>query len=55
MKGHVIICGLGHIGFRSFELFQQLGIKVAVITDNTSEDWRKKVESVGGLFIGYFV
>lgn len=50
MKGHVIICGLGHIGFRSFELFQQLGMKVAVITDKTSEDWRKKVEDAGGLF-----
>lgn len=50
MKGHVIICGLGHIGFRSFELFQQLGIKTAVITDKTSEDWRKRVEDSGGLF-----
>lgn len=50
MKEHVIICGLGHIGFRSFELFQQLGMKVAVITDKTSDDWRKKVEDSGGLF-----
>ena len=51
MKDHVIICGLGHIGFRSFELFNQLGIQVAVITDKTNDDWRKKVETSGGLFL----
>lgn len=50
MKDHVIVCGLGHIGFRTFELFQQLGIKTAVITDKTSEEWRKRVESSGGTF-----
>ena len=51
MKAHVIICGLGHIGFRSFELFQQLGICVAVITNKTNDDWRKKVEESGGEFL----
>ncbi len=51
MKDHVIICGLGHVGFRSFELLQQLGVKVAVITDKSPEDWRKKVEAAGGLFL----
>lgn len=51
MKDHIIICGLGHIGFRSFELLSRLDMKVAVITDKTPEDWQRKVEASGGLFI----
>ncbi len=51
MKDHVIICGLGHIGFRSFELLNLLGMKVAVITDKAPDDWQKKVVDSGGQFI----
>ncbi len=32
MKNHIIICGLGHVGFRLLDLFLRLGEKVSVIT-----------------------
>lgn len=51
MKDHVIICGLGHIGFRCFELFQQMGMRVAVISDAAPDDWKQRVEQSGGIYI----
>jgi voltage-gated potassium channel Kch len=51
MKDHVIVCGLGHIGFRAYELFHQLGFKVAVITDKSSDEWRNRVENTGDCFL----
>src|SRR5215469_4441455 len=50
MKGHVVVCGLGNVGFRCFELLDALGFKVAVITQTTLPDWERRVEQSGGRF-----
>ena len=36
--GHVIVCGLGHVGFRIVSLLVRLGLRGAVITRETSDD-----------------
>lgn len=51
MKDHVIICGLGTIGFQTFKLLRQTQQKIVVITDNTQDEWRWQVEEEGGHFI----
>ena len=40
LSGHVIVCGLGHVGYRCVMLLDRLGEKAAVITKETSETWR---------------
>lgn len=50
MKDHVIICGLGKIGFRTFELLKQTKQKIVVISDKAHEEWRWQVEEAGGVF-----
>jgi Trk K+ transport system NAD-binding subunit len=51
MKDHVIICGLGNIGFHVFELLNRAGVSVAVISDKTHAEWVWKIEQSGGLFL----
>jgi phosphoglycerate dehydrogenase-like enzyme len=51
MKARVIICGLGHVGFRCFELLDALGFKVAIITETTSPDWQRRVEESASPYI----
>jgi voltage-gated potassium channel Kch len=50
MKDHVIICGLGNIGFRTFELLIQAHQQIAVISDATHDEWRWQVEKAGAKF-----
>ncbi|MDR3476447.1 MAG: NAD-binding protein [Gammaproteobacteria bacterium] len=50
MKDHVIICGLGNIGFRTFELLIQAHQHIAVISDTTHDEWRWQVEKAGAEF-----
>ncbi len=50
MKDHIIICGLGNVGFHVFELLQRAGIQVAVISEKTHEEWAWQVKQSGGLF-----
>ncbi len=51
MKDHIIICGLGNIGFRIFELLKQAKQEMVVISDKVHEDLRWKVEESGSVFI----
>jgi Trk K+ transport system NAD-binding subunit len=44
---HVIICGLGHVGFRVFELLSSLGMQITVISDRTADDKRDKAMASG--------
>jgi Trk K+ transport system NAD-binding subunit len=49
MKSHVIICGLGELGFHVFELLERAGIQVAVISNRTHAEWAWQIEKSGGL------
>lgn len=51
MKPLVIICGLGQIGFRCFELLRAAGYGVCVITTSTTDDWMQIVIASGGRVI----
>lgn len=49
MQNHVIICGLGELGFHVFELLERAGIPVAVISNTTHAEWAWQIEKSGGL------
>ncbi len=51
MRPLVIICGLGQIGFRSFEILHAAGFCVSVVTSSTSDDWMQAVLDSGGRVI----
>jgi|GEM_PF-6591612 len=51
MKDHIIICGLGHVGFSTFEILRLAKQKIAVISDQTDDEWRWQVEATGGIFL----
>jgi Trk K+ transport system NAD-binding subunit len=40
MKDHIIICGLGHVGYRIAELLHALGEPFAVLTRELRPEWR---------------
>lgn len=47
MHGHVIVCGLGQVGYRVVGALLRLGENVTVITLDCREDWRRTVEEAG--------
>lgn len=47
----VIVCGLGHIGYRAATLLARLGVEVAVVCRPTRDEWIRAVEAAGGLVI----
>lgn len=51
MKPLVIICGLGQVGFRCFEILRAAGFCVCVITTKTTDDWMQVVVESGGRVI----
>jgi Trk K+ transport system NAD-binding subunit len=51
MRDHIIICGLGHIGFRTFELLLRMNQKIILISENINSEWRSQIEEVGCTFI----
>ena len=51
MKDHIIICGLGNIGFHVFELLTRAGFQVAVITEKTHAEWAWQVTEAAGLML----
>lgn len=50
MKDHVIICGLGEIGFRVFSLLHQAGIQTSIISNKTHVEWVWQIERSGNHF-----
>ena len=44
---HVIVCGLGQVGFRCTMLLRQLGIPVTVVTAEDPRGFRKLVTEAG--------
>lgn len=51
MKDHIIICGLGNIGYRTFELLAQANQQIVVISDMIRDEWRWQIEAMGGTFL----
>lgn len=51
MDGHVVILGLGHVGFRVFELLRRLGEAVAVADQRADPERVAQVERHGGMFV----
>jgi Trk K+ transport system NAD-binding subunit len=44
LKDHLIVCGLGHVGYRIVELLRELCEPFAVITRDIRPDWRAAIE-----------
>lgn len=51
MTGHIVVCGLGHVGYRIADLLLRLGEKVAVIASDAREDWLELLASRGVLIV----
>ncbi len=47
MKDHIIVCGLGRVGYRVAEVLWRLGEAVTVITEPTREEWVSTVRERG--------
>jgi Trk K+ transport system NAD-binding subunit len=45
--GHVIVCGLGRVGYRLSMLLLRLGEKVVVINETARADWLRAVQEAG--------
>ncbi|MCL5284079.1 MAG: NAD-binding protein [Armatimonadetes bacterium] len=50
-RDHIVLCGLGHVGFRILETLSALGEDVVVITASTKPDWLRRAEHLGRLTI----
>ena len=46
-RGHVVVCGLGHVGYRAVHLLRRLGEEVTAITLPTRDDWVRSAEAAG--------
>src|SRR5438105_24377 len=51
VKGHVIVCGLGHVGFRIVELLARLGERFAVVAGETRSEWIEALRGWGALIV----
>ena len=49
---HVIVCGLGHVGYRTVRLLMRLGQRGVVITRQLNEDWRRAIEPQFRVIVG---
>jgi len=44
LSGHLIVCGLGHVGYRIVELLIRLGQRGVVIAQQVNADWQAHIE-----------
>jgi Trk K+ transport system NAD-binding subunit len=52
MTNHVVVCGLGHVGYRTIRLLIRLGQRGVVITKQVNEDWRHAIEPQFHVIVG---
>jgi len=45
MDNHIIVCGLGHVGYRVLDLLQRLKEPAFIIANNIQEEWKSEIES----------
>src|SRR5947209_6066903 len=46
-SGHVIVCGLGRVGYRVIDLLWRLGESVSVITMGGRDEWKRELVDRG--------
>lgn len=46
-NGPILVCGMGHVGFRVVELLRRLGEPVTVVTTTTRSEWRRAAQAAG--------
>lgn len=51
MQNHIIICGLGNVGFRTFEILAAAKQNIVIVSDKVHDELRWKVEKAGGVFL----
>lgn len=47
MENRIIVCGLGHVGYRTAILLRRLGLEVAAIYEDTPPDWIRHATALG--------
>ena len=47
----VLVCGMGHVGFRIVELLARLGQRVVVVTADARAEWKRAAESWGAVVV----
>jgi Trk K+ transport system NAD-binding subunit len=52
LRDHVIVCGLGHVGYRCLCLLSRLGERAVVITREAGETWRVAATSQFTVLVG---
>src|SRR4051812_4432967 len=43
----IIICGFGHVGYRSFQLLDRLGKDLSIVSRAINPDWKREAETRG--------
>ncbi len=51
LKDHIIVCGMGHVGYRIVELLQALGESCVVLTHAIRPEWRTTIEASALRFV----
>jgi voltage-gated potassium channel Kch len=51
LRDHLIVCGLGHVGYRIIELLRALGEPFAVVTRGVRPEWREEVRDCAARFV----
>jgi Trk K+ transport system NAD-binding subunit len=46
-RAPVLVCGMGHVGFRVVELLARLGERIVVVTAETRAEWKRAAEAAG--------
>ncbi len=49
---HVIVCGMGHVGYRIVRLLMRLGLRGSIIALDVKPDWRAEVETDFSVIVG---
>jgi voltage-gated potassium channel Kch len=50
-KAPVLVCGMGHVGFRVVELLARLGERAVVVTSETRSEWRRAATAAGATVV----
>jgi Trk K+ transport system NAD-binding subunit len=47
MKAGVVLCGLGHLGWRVAALFEGLGVPLTIVTEGSRAEWLRRASAAG--------
>ena len=49
--GPILVCGMGHVGFRIVELLARLGERVVVVTQEARSEWMREAAAAGATVV----